>query len=264
MNLSELIAPTTAIAKSAGEAILEIYKSSFSVTEKKDSSPLTEADLRSHKIIIDGLKSIKPELPIISEEMPLQSYKERKQWTQYWLIDPLDGTKEFVKRNGEFTVNIALIKNHKPVLGIVHVPINSLTYIGCEGVGSKIDDPINGERTIKVKRNPGNSIRIVGSRSHRENTLETFLTKIKNYELQPIGSSLKFCIVAEGNADLYPRFGPTSEWDTAAAQAVVEQAGGLVLTTDGTQLQYNTKQDILNPHFFVIGSHKLQDLFIEK
>jgi len=264
MNLSELIAPTTAIAISAGEAILEIYESNFSIREKKDSSPLTEADLRSHKIIINGLKSIKPELPIISEETPLQSFKERKQWTHYWLIDPLDGTKEFVKRNGEFTVNIALIKNHKPVLGIVHVPINSLTYIGCEGVGSKIYDPINGERMINVKRNPGKPIRIVGSRSHRGNTLEAFLQKVKNYELQSIGSSLKFCIVAEGNADIYPRFGPTSEWDTAAAQAVIEQAGGLVLTTDGEQLQYNTKQDILNPHFFAIGSHKLQNLFLEK
>ena len=120
------------------------------------------------------------------------------------------------------------------------------------------------ERIINVQRNPSKPIRIVGSRSHRGNTLEAFLTKIKNYELQPIGSSLKFCIIAEGNADLYPRFGPTSEWDTAAAQVVVEQAGGLVLTTDGTQLQYNTKEDILNPHFFVIGSHKLQDLFIKE
>jgi len=177
----------------------------------------------------------------------------RGQWSRYWLIDPLDGTKEFVNRNGEFTVNIALIDNHRPVFGVVHVPVQDKTYIGCEGRGSELR--ADGEtKSITVGANSSQPVRIVGSRSHRGTSLDAFLAKLGDHDMVAMGSSLKFCTVAEGKADIYPRLGPTSEWDTAAAQAVVEQAGGKVVTLDGKPMKYNAKADILNPHFFVIGA----------
>ena len=176
----------------------------------------------------------------------------RGKWNRYWLIDPLDGTKEFVNRNGEFTVNIALIEAHRPILGVVHVPVQDKTYIGCEGRGSELRDAGN-VTPIKVASASNASVRIVGSRSHRGTSLDAFLAKLGDHDMLAMGSSLKFCTVAEGNADIYPRLGPTSEWDTAAAQAVVEQAGGQVLELDGKPLSYNAKADILNPWFVVIG-----------
>ena len=263
MNLANLVEPLSELAQSAGNAILEIYYSDFDVLEKDDNSPLTQADLNAHHIIIDGLRKITPSIPIISEETPLQSFEKRKTWQQYWIIDPLDGTKEFVKKNGEFTVNIALIDNHKPVLGIVYVPVSMKTYIGCEGFGAQIIDPDVGKKIIQVTEKPNQKLRIVGSRSHQGKTLKKFLSQIEEYELKPIGSSLKFCLIAEGLADIYPRYGPTSEWDTAAAQAVVEQAGGMVLKTDGNPLLYNTKDNILNPNFVVINSAKFKELFVK-
>jgi 3'(2'), 5'-bisphosphate nucleotidase len=169
------------------------------------------------------------------------------------LIDPLDGTKEFVNRNGEFTVNIALIDSNRPVFGVVHVPVQEKTYIGCEGFGAQLRDG-NETRAISVADASSRPVRIVGSRSHRGSSLDAFLEKVGESEMIPMGSSLKFCVVAEGRADLYPRLGPTSEWDTAAAQAVVEQAGGKVLELDGKPLSYNAKEEILNPWFVVIGA----------
>ena len=263
MNLTNLIKPLSELAQSAGNAILEIYYSDFDVLEKDDTSPLTQADLNAHHIIVDGLKKITPNIPIISEETPLQSFEERKKWQQYWIIDPLDGTKEFVKKNGEFTVNIALIDNHKTVLGIVYVPVSMRTYIGCEGFGAQIINRDASKKIIRVTEYPDQKLRIVGSRSHQGETLKKFLSQIDDYELKPMGSSLKFCLIAEGLADIYPRYGPTSEWDTAAAQAVVEQAGGMVLKTDGKPLLYNTKDNILNPNFVVINSAKLKELFVK-
>ena len=175
----------------------------------------------------------------------------------------MDGTKEFVKKNGEFTVNIALIENHKTVLGVVYVPVSMKTYIGCEGFGAQIINRDNSKKIIRVTEHPNQKLRIVGSRSHQGDTLKSFLSQIDDYELKPMGSSLKFCLIAEGLADIYPRYGPTSEWDTAAAQAIVEQAGGMVLTTDGQPLLYNTKDNILNPNFVVINSIKLKKLFVK-
>ena len=236
MNQNQLIKPLSEIASSAGEAILDIYNSNFQVTTKNDQSPLTQADLSSHHIIVDGLKNITPNIPIISEENPLQSFDERKKWQEYWIIDPLDGTKEFVKKNGEFTVNIALIRNHKAVLGIVHVPVTQKTYIGCEGEGAQMFSPTQNPKQISVSNKTNQALRIVGSRSHRDESLDKFLAQIDKFEIKPVGSSLKFCLIAEGTADIYPRFGPTSEWDTAAAQAVVEQAGGLVLKVNGDHI----------------------------
>jgi 3'(2'), 5'-bisphosphate nucleotidase len=253
MNLEELVEPVVALAIRAGDAILEVYATDFDVQAKDDRSPLTQADMASHRVIDKGLRALTPDLPIISEESGLAPYEERSQWRTYWLIDPLDGTKEFVNRNGEFTVNIALIDGGRPVLGIVHVPVTGKTYAGCEGVGASVRDRNGEPRPIKVAGSTATPVRVVGSRSHRGATLDDFLDRLGDVEMVPMGSSLKFCVVAEGAADVYPRLGPTSEWDTAAAQAVVEQAGGAVLELSGRPLAYNAKEDILNPHFLVRG-----------
>ena len=254
MDLTSLVEPIVALAEDAGRAILEVYSTDFDVQEKEDDSPLTQADLASHRWIDAGLKSLTPEIPVISEESGLPDFAERRQWQRYWIVDPLDGTKEFVNRNGEFTVNIALIEDNRPVLGVVHVPVQGKTYVGCKGIGAQRRDGDNAPVTIEVAGTSASPARIVGSRSHRGASLDAFLEAIGEHDMVPMGSSLKFCVIAEGGADLYPRLGPTSEWDTAAAQAVVEQAGGSVVTLDGKPMKYNTKADILNPHFFVIGA----------
>lgn len=253
MNLPQLVDPVVAIATEAGKAILEVYASDFDVQAKDDESPLTQADMASHHIILAGLRELTPDVPILSEESGLPDFEERSRWNPYWLVDPLDGTKEFVNRNGEFTVNIALIEDHAPVLGVVHVPVRDTTYTGCRGVGADKRADGGQPTPIGVARESGSPIRVVGSRSHRGASLDDFLKKLGDFEMHPTGSSLKFCLVAEGEADVYPRLGPTSEWDTAAAQAVVEQAGGMVLELDGSSLSYNNKPDILNPHFLVAG-----------
>jgi len=253
MGQADLIEPLVTLARQAGDAILEVYATDFDVQAKADDSPLTQADMASNRVIDAGLRALTPDLPIISEETGLPDFGERGQWSRYWLIDPLDGTKEFVKRNGEFTVNIALIDNHRPVLGIVHVPVMNKTYTGCDGCGSSVRTGDEDPREISVSPVSASPVRVVGSRSHRGASLDAFFEALGEIEIHPMGSSLKFCVVAEGNADIYPRLGPTSEWDTAAAQAVVEQAGGAVVELDGRPLSYNAKADILNPHFLVRG-----------
>lgn len=253
MDLKSLIEPVVELAEAAGRAILEVYSTDFDVQSKDDASPLTQADLASHRRIVAGLQALTPEVPIISEESGLPGFDVRRGWTRYWLIDPLDGTKEFVNRNGEFTVNIALIEAQRPVLGVVHVPVQAKTYVGCRGVGAERRESGRDSVAIQVATTSANPVRVVGSRSHRGDSLDAYLAALGPHTMVPMGSSLKFCVVAEGGADLYPRLGPTSEWDTAAAQAVVEQAGGAVLTLDGKPMKYNDKEPILNPHFFVIG-----------
>jgi 3'(2'), 5'-bisphosphate nucleotidase len=253
---SELLAKVVQLAQQAGDAILSVYSEQFEVTHKNDQSPLTVADLRSHDIISKGLLTLTPDVPVLSEEASDISFEQRQQWARYWLVDPLDGTKEFVSRNGEFTVNIALIDDHVPVLGVVHVPVTSTTYTGAVGVGAFKQVDGKAPEPIRVRSPADSPLRIVGSRSHRGDTLDQYLPKLAPYELVAVGSSLKFCLVAEGSADFYPRFGPTSEWDTAAAQAVVEAAGGEVVKTNGERLRYNTKADLLNPHFLVYGDRK--------
>jgi 3'(2'), 5'-bisphosphate nucleotidase len=242
-----------ALAKKAGAAIMEVYGGDFGVIAKEDASPLTIADLRAHEIISTGLKSLTPQWPVLSEESAGVPFAERLRWQTYWLVDPLDGTKEFVSRNGEFTVNIALIHDHSPIFGVVNIPALATSYVGTQSDGAfkQIGD---GESvkilpTIPAKQPP----RVVGSRSHRGELLDAYLAKLGPHELVSMGSALKFCLVAEGKADLYPRLGPTSEWDTAAAQAVVEAAGGVVVTSDGKPLRYNAKADILNPHFYAFA-----------
>ena len=224
------------------------------MTRKEDQSPLTKADLRAHAVIVQGLSALTPEVPVLSEEASDIPFGVRSQWKRYWLVDPLDGTKEFVSRNGEFTVNIALVDEHEPVLGIVHVPVQIKTYLGATGQGAFRQLGDDAWKPIGVQAPAASPLRIVGSRSHAAaGSLDPYLDKLGPHTLLNIGSSLKFCLLAEGSADFYPRFGPTSEWDTAAAHAVLEAAGGGVIDCQGHPLRYNLKADLLNPHFLAFG-----------
>jgi 3'(2'), 5'-bisphosphate nucleotidase len=252
MSVPALLPDILTLARRAGDAILAVYAQHFEVTTKDDRSPLTLADLRSHEIIVAGLRTLTPDIPVLSEESSAIPYDERSRWRRFWLVDPLDGTKEFILRNGEFTVNIALIEGRAPVLGVVHVPVQGVSYTGVRGEGAHRWRERD-KQPIHVRAPAATPLRIVGSRSHRGDSLDRVLPKLEPYELVAVGSSLKFCMVAEGAADFYPRFGPTSEWDTAAAQAVVEAAGGAVVKLDGEPLDYNTKAELLNPHFMVYG-----------
>ena len=241
------------IAVEAGAAILEIYGQELDVVSKADDSPLTQADLASHRVITDALGKLTPDIPLLSEESADIPFAERSRWREYWLIDPLDGTKEFIKRNGEFTVNIALIREHRPVLGVVHVPVSGVTYSGIVGAGARRIERDGDPLPISVRLPSAQPPVVVGSRSHANPDLERHLAGLGDYELVSMGSSLKFCLLAEGRADFYPRLGPTSEWDTAAAHAVVLAAGGHIVTLDGEPLRYNLKDSLLNPSFLVIA-----------
>jgi 3'(2'), 5'-bisphosphate nucleotidase len=253
-SLEQLIQPVIAIAAAASDSILEIYNSDdFQVETKDDKSPLTAADKASHESIVAALAELTPDIPILSEESRAIAWAERSSWDTYWLIDPLDGTKEFIKRNGEFTVNIALIQGNDAVLGVVHVPVQKRCFYGYRDAGAFEQAADGVVSPIKVTVTAENPVRVVGSRSHRGELLDGYLARMGEHIMVPMGSSLKLCLVALGEADVYPRLGLTSEWDTAAAQAVVECAGGQVVQTDGTPLLYNAKEDILNPHFIVYG-----------
>lgn len=253
MQAARLLGPLVEIARRAGTAILEIYDQDFDVSLKSDNSPLTQADLASHRVICAALAKLDPETPLLSEESSGIPWSERRQWHRYWLIDPLDGTREFVKRNGEFTVNIALIEDHYPVLGVVHVPVSGVTYFGASREGCHRRERESPPERISARIPAARPAVVVGSRSHANPDTARRLETIGPYRMVSMGSSLKFCLVAEGRADFYPRFGPTSEWDTAAAQAVVEAAGGQVVTLDGERLRYNAKPETLNPEFLVFG-----------
>jgi 3'(2'), 5'-bisphosphate nucleotidase len=251
---ASLLEPVLAIAREAGRHILEIYGSAdFGVEAKADRSPLTAADRAAHAVIARELGRLTPGIPVWSEESAAIDPAERATWQAFWLVDPLDGTREFIKRNGEFTVNIALIVGHEPVLGVVHAPARDADYYGCRGVGAFARNGSAAPGPIAVARPARQPVRVVGSRSHRGDSLDAFLAELGPCELVPMGSSLKFCVVATGEADVYPRLGPTSEWDTAAAQAVVECAGGRVVDLEGRPLRYNTGSGVLNPHFVVFG-----------
>ncbi|TCK19396.1 3'(2'),5'-bisphosphate nucleotidase [Thiogranum longum] len=253
MNVCDYLNDVRQLAKQAGEKILEVYGTEFTVQDKDDKSPLTAADMASHNTIVAGLKALTPDIPVLSEEDAKIPYEKRSSWKTYWLIDPLDGTREFVKRNGEFTVNIALIHEGEPVLGVVYVPVTGVTYAACEGRGAIKESPEDGEREIHVRKLSGGPVAVVGSRSHQGDSLKAFLEKLGEHEIVSMGSSLKICLVAEGAADVYPRLGLTSEWDTAAAHCVVVQAGGKLTDLDMQPLRYNTKDSLLNPFFFVFG-----------
>ena len=241
------------IARAAGEAIMAIYRQPFAVEYKADESPLTAADQGAHDIIVQALTRLTPQIPVLSEESDAQTMQARLGWSRYWLVDPLDGTKEFVSRNGEFTVNIALIDDGKPVWGLVYAPVLDRLWYGGKSLGAW---RIGEGRTEAIKTRPhvdGQAWRVVGSRNHLSQATLDYLARFGEIErgeieLVSMGSSLKFCIIAEGGAELYPRLAPTCEWDTGAAQAVLEGAGGTVTRLDGSPLEYN-KPDILNPWF---------------
>jgi 3'(2'), 5'-bisphosphate nucleotidase len=255
-----LLPQVLTLAQHAGEAIMAVYNTAdFSVDMKADNSPLTQADLNAHKVLEPGLLALIDGVPVLSEESALPAWNTRQQWDRYWIIDPLDGTKEFIKRNGEFTVNIALIEKGEPVLGVVWVPALQIGYSGMKNAGAlKYEN--NSSRAIhtrKMHARNGEAVAVVASRSHGADAVDSLLSRIGAHlgdvQLKNMGSSLKLCLVAEGAADIYPRLALTSEWDTAAAQAVVEAAGGQVLTDKLEVMRYNTKDDILNPFFHVIG-----------
>ncbi len=241
--------PTVA---SAGTAVMRIYDGAFAVQQKADNSPLTLADLESQRIIIEGLKRLTPDLPILSEESAQAPWAERKRWKELWVVDPLDGTREFVKRNGEFTVNIALVVDHEPLLGIVAAPAQGLLYWGAAGMGAFSRH--RGAPQCRIHTCPPQTpIRVVGSRSHPSAETAGYLARLGPHVMSGIGSSLKFCLIAEGKADLYPRFGRTSEWDTAAGQALLEAAGGHVTRLDGHRLRYNCRETVINGDFLAFS-----------
>jgi 3'(2'), 5'-bisphosphate nucleotidase len=257
LNHEELTYACCGIARTAGRAIMEIYAGDFAVEQKGDHSPLTAADLAAHHAIVNGLHVITPQIPVLSEEAADENdWEVRRRWSRYWLVDPLDGTREFIKRNGEFTVNIALIEDGRPTIGVVFAPVLDQMYFAWIGghaflAPSEQNSP-SGKVQIRVRRR-GVPLIVAGSRSHADPRLLTALDKLGAHELLALGSSLKFCRVAQGEADLYIRYGLTSEWDTAAGQCVLEQAGGGVITFDGKPLRYNTKASLLNPDFLAIG-----------
>ena len=247
------------VAIQAGNEILNFYNNDIEVTHKEDLSPLTKADLASNKIILESLTKLNSNIPILSEES-LVDWSIRKNWKKYWLVDPLDGTKEFIKKNGEFTVNIALIEDNNPILGVVYVPAKSLLYLAEKNKGSfktntkdKLEN-FEGIQKILVSSQT-NRARVIGSRSHSNATFDNWVKeKFPNAEIVQAGSSLKFCLIAEGEADIYPRFGPTSEWDIAAGHMIVNEAGGKIRTFQNDSIKYNTKENIINPEFYAIGN----------
>lgn len=263
LNLQALLEQARVLACQAGAAIMQVYARDFAAETKADSSPLTEADLASHHLLVQGLQQMEPSIPLLSEESADIDWETRQGWQRYWLIDPLDGTKEFIKRNGEFTVNIALVQDNEPVLGVVFAPALGRLFSAARGLGawhqlvSLQDGSIVFAAAEAIHAAPhaeGEVWRVVGSRSHAGEGMAEWLDALGEHELVAMGSSLKLCLVADGTAHVYPRLGPTCEWDTAAAHAVVLEAGGRVVGPDQNPLRYNTKAEYLNPHFFVWAS----------
>jgi len=244
-----------AIAKDAGDAIMEIYNKDFTVEYKNDKSPLTEADLKSNEMICKALNELYPSIPILSEENKAAPYAERKDWEYFWLIDPIDGTKEFIKKNGEFTVNIALIQNDTPVLGVVYAPVLDEMYYAKKGDGAFKNAK---KLPLLINNNPKESLSVVASKSHLSEETQAFIDKLDTKIIEQVskGSSLKLCMVAEGIADIYPRLAPTMEWDTGAAHAIVLEAGKEVVQFENGEAVVYNKENLLNP-WFIVQSQKI-------
>jgi len=255
--MADLVLEVVKIAQDAGAEIMKIYadESQFGIEHKADSSPLTKADQRANEVICAGLEKLDQHYPIISEENKTVSYHDRKGYDRYWLVDPLDGTKEFIKRNDEFTVNIALIENGMPIMGIVYVPVMGTSYYAEKGKGAwKLEGGLPQKLSVKNFKKTDPNLRVVCSRSHLNEQTAAFVEKLTSPQLVSKGSSLKFLIIAEGGAELYPRLAPTMEWDTGAAQAILEEAGGQVVQhANGKPVEYN-KEDLLNPWFIAAGN----------
>lgn len=257
MNIEQVdIEQLIIIARNAGAAILEIYQRDFQVETKADESPLTEADKASNAVIIEGLQQYFPQIPVISEETKLTEYADRKDWDWCFLVDPLDGTKEFIKRNGEFTVNIALVHNGEPVAGVVYIPVQDKMFFAVKGKGAYVQTALQDAKLLQVRPLAEDGLlKVVGSRSHNSPEVDAYVDSLRerypNVEFVAAGSSLKFCLLAEGKADVYPRLAPTMEWDTCAGQIVATESGAEVLRyPELTPLDYN-KENLLNPHFLV-------------
>lgn len=249
---NELLFMMLETAREAGRSIMQIYDDgALEQKEKSDGSPLTAADMASHHAIAAGLEKATPGWPVLSEESADVGYHSRRKWERFWLVDPLDGTKEFIKRNGEFTVNIALIEHGMPVMGVVYAPVLETIYYAGQGTGAFVQRGNSAAQPIRAAQHPdGEPVRVVASRSHSDERTAALLAGLGEHQCISMGSSLKLCLVAEGAAHLYPRLGPTMEWDTAAAHAVVNEAGGTVCDLGGSELKYN-KPDLHNPEFFV-------------
>lgn len=238
------------IALEAAKAIMEIYVKDFSIEYKDDKSPLTEADVKSNEIICNRLQELYPNIPILSEENKTAPYEERKAWEYFWLIDPIDGTKEFIKKNGEFTINIALIQNDTPVLGVVYAPVLDEMYSAKKGSGAFK----NGQKLpLIINNNPEKSLSVVASKSHLSEETQTFIDALNTEKIEQVskGSSLKLVMVAEGVADIYPRLAPTMEWDTGAADAIVREAGKMTYQFENNKPMVYNKENLLNPWFIV-------------
>ena len=259
----QLLNAVNEIAIAAGSEILDVYNSgqAIDVSKKQDDSPLTDADRRAHFLIVDRLSSLTPDIPLLSEESDAIDYELRKSWQRYWLVDPLDGTKEFINRNGEFTVNIALIENGQSVAGVVYVPVSGISYFGGIGIGAwKQDANQQDSKAQSIVSRPMREsfgVRIVASRRHLGEQLNALVGKIENHfgkvTLLSMGSSLKMCLLAEGSADIYPRMAPTCEWDTAAAHGILFAAGGEIVDLQFRPLRYNSKPELLNPFFIALA-----------
>jgi len=261
MQHAQLLNTVEDIAIAAGDRILGVYNQAdgVAVDFKSDNSPITEADRQAHDLICERLTVLTPDIPVLSEESKPVDFAIRKNWQSYWLVDPLDGTKEFVKRNGEFTVNIALIENGVATLGVVHVPVTGVTYSGASKTGAFVQRGTGDREAIAVTRITESTTRlqIVASRSHRDEQLTRIVQSLREKFAEvnevSMGSSLKICLLAEGKADFYPRLAPTSEWDTAAAHAVLSAAGGEIVDLQFMPLRYNQKSLLLNPYFLALG-----------
>ena len=247
-----------AIAHQAGKRIVEVYGADeCKVDYKDDETPVTTADLAAHRIIVDRLQSLIPRFPVLSEESDGISFEERHQWPAFWLVDPLDGTREFLRRNGEFTVNIALVVDNRPVLGVIVAPILDVAYFATHGSGAFKQVGTLPPQPISVRSAPS-QITVARSRNPRTGPrMQQFLDGIGDYDEIPMGSALKSCLVAEGAADIYARLGPTGEWDTAAAQCIVEEAGGHIRDVNSRDLTYNMRESLINPHFLVYGDDEV-------
>lgn len=252
MHYSSILPDVIKIADEASEKVLHIYQSDFKVNYKEDHSPITAADIASHDIIVKGLRQISRDIPILSEEGAEIPWEERKKWRRFWLIDPIDGSKDFTQRTGEFTVNIAMIEDGEPVMGVVTAPALKEAFWGIKGEGAHMRDRTGRVHRIRVAE-PKDTLRVVASKNHLNEETRAFIEALGSHETVQAGSSLKFCRIAEGHADIYPRMGPTSEWDTAAAHAVLVAAGGKVQTPEGQPLVYG-KENILNPNFIAAGN----------
>ncbi len=258
MELNELIKPLRELIERASDEILDIYEHSrqFKVQAKADNSPLTQADLLSNDILVEGLKKLNPDYPIVSEEMEKPPFAVRKTWQRSWLVDPLDGTREFVRHSGEFVVLIALIENHEPILGMIYAPVHQVGFYAIKGQGAF---RWQNDEVTRVHTRPWSTDKtlILASRGAREERLRKYFGFLPSFDWQPGGSAIKFCRIAEGLADIYPRFGDTCEWDTAAGQILLQEAGGAVVDFNWQPLRYNAKESLLNPHFIAVGDQQL-------